>query len=118
MQPVSPVIPGIDVSKEARFGGPEAGQPEYFEVPALVNRRTETTHVCSHPGCGTREVTYVASRYTFTPEEREWIANGADLFVTFLGGMPPHILQIANANPDPNYSAEALAEAVRVKELL
>jgi hypothetical protein len=105
MEPVSPVIPGIDAAKERQFGGPDAGQPQYFPVPALVNH--------------TPEAIYVASRYRFTPEEREWIANGADLFVTFLGGMPPHILQIASANPEnPNYSAKALAEAVRVKEML
>jgi hypothetical protein len=105
MQPVSPVIPGIDPTKERRFGGPEAGQPEYFPVPALINY--------------TPEALYVASRYTFAPEEREWIANGADLFVTFLGGMPPHILQVATADPNnTDYSAVALAEAVRVKEVL
>jgi hypothetical protein len=103
MTPVSPVIPGLDPAKETTFGGSRAGQPQCLPVPALVNP--------------TAEAVYIVSRYTFTPEEREWIARGADLFVTFLGGMPPHILQICNADPDnPHYSATALAWATRAKE--
>jgi hypothetical protein len=89
-EPKSPVIVGCE-SLEHVFG---ANQPEYVPLPALR----------SPDGI-------VTSRWELTQEEREMIANGADVFVsvfTFNGPYPPTRVQILHKESDPAAALELL----------
>lgn len=77
MQPVSPVIPGLDafelvIAKD---------QPEYQPLPALVT-----------------DVGQVTTRWEFTQEERDLIAAGGDVFLsmqTYGHSLQPVMLAVA-----------------------
>lgn len=74
MQPISPRVPGYE-DREVVFA---KDQPEYVPLPALPIITTEGRAVLT--------------RWTFTDEERNLIASGADLFVkvlTFGGPLQP-----------------------------
>lgn len=82
-EPKSPVIVGLE-KHEITFGGPAVGQPQYMALPALVSNDDQRR---------------VLSRWEFTPEEREMIANGADLYIsltTFYHPYQPTTVFIAN----------------------
>jgi hypothetical protein len=82
-EPKSPVINGLE-SHETNFGGDAVGQPQYIRLPALVSRDAQRR---------------VLSRWEFTPEEREMIAQGADVYValmTFGHPYQPTIVFVAN----------------------
>ncbi len=97
MQPVSPVIPGLE-QHEKVFA---KDQPQYLPLPAL---RTSEGRV--------------VARWSPTPEEREMIAQGADLFLgllTFNMPLQPHFVYVAHANPD---GAKALAQCLGLGEFV
>lgn len=82
-EPKSPVIVGCEALEHV-FG---ADQPEYVPLPALR----------SPDGI-------VTSRWEFTDEERQMIANGADVFVsvfTFNKPYPPTRVQVLYKESDP-----------------
>jgi hypothetical protein len=84
MNPASPVVAGLE-SYETIFG---EKQPEYVALPALRGAAPEHA---------------VMSRWELTKEEREMIANGADIFVsiwTFGGLYPPTHVRVMNKNTD------------------
>lgn len=92
MQSSTPVIPGLE-PYELKIGGPEAGQPEFRTLFAL--RAPDGR---------------VISRWEFTPEEREAIAGGADMFLSICTNgqpYPPTLVQVMR--PD-----EAFAESVKL----
>jgi hypothetical protein len=62
MTPTSPVVEGLEPF-EFKFG---ASQPEYQPLPALVGNRPDVN---------------VISRWEPTAEERQMIADGADIYV-------------------------------------
>lgn len=82
-QPKSPVVAGLE-QHETVFGGPTVGQPQYMGLPALVSRDPQRR---------------VLSRWELSPEEREMIANGADVYVslmTFGAPYQPTVVFVAN----------------------
>lgn len=86
MLPVSPVMNG-SASIETVFG---ENQPEYIPLPALYLNQDNRP---------------VITRWRFTDEEREAIANGADLVhsqLTFWHSLQPICLQVCYPDQDPN----------------
>ena len=86
-EPKSPVIVGLE-KYEVTYGGPQAGQPQYLPLPALVSRDASRK---------------VMSRWELTDAEREWIANGADVFIvihTFGTPYPPTEVHVLNKNAE------------------
>lgn len=78
MKAVSPVVVGLE-KHEAFKGGPRAGQPQFLELPILYSRDG-----------------FVISRWEPTPEEREWIAKGCDIFLSLQCGeaYPPTRVEV------------------------
>ncbi|HWR35989.1 MAG TPA: hypothetical protein VN622_08995 [Clostridia bacterium] len=79
MKAVSPVVIGLE-RHESFKGGPRAGQPQYLELPCLLTKDGG-----------------VVSRWQPTPEERKWIADGCDVFLTIYCGLeayPPTSVQV------------------------
>jgi len=98
MKPSSPVIVGLE-PYEIIFG---EAQPEYQPLPALRSAGPEIS---------------VMSRWELTPEEREMIANGADIFVsvwTFGRPYPPTLVRVMNKNSSP----KVIKEEMRLDEEL
>jgi hypothetical protein len=72
MKPATPVVQGLEAIESFK-GGPRAGQPQYLELPCLI----------------TENGAAVTSRWELSPEEREWIAKGGDVYLTiWTGGRP------------------------------
>ena len=81
MEPVSPVIPGLE-PYEITFG---ANQPEYIPLPALRGRAPQYL---------------VLTRWKLTGEERLRIMHGEDIFLsqfTFGNAYQPVAIQVASA---------------------
>jgi hypothetical protein len=92
MKPASPVIVGLE-RYEIKLG---EGQPEYQVLPAL--RSTTPEHA-------------VMSRWEPSPEERQMIAKGADIFVsiwTFDNLYPPTLVRVMNKNSAPKVISDEL----------
>ena len=90
MIPASPVIRGLE-KHEVVFG---SLQPQYIPLPALRSPDGR-----------------VMSRWELTPEEREMIANGADVLVTihtFNQPYPPTTLEVASVDSNPGLYAGRL----------
>jgi hypothetical protein len=93
MKPTSPVITGLE-PYEIVFG---AAQPEFQPLPALRS-------------AGPRFE--VMSRWEPTPEERQMIANGADIFVsiwTFGARYPPTLVRVMHKDTSPKLIKEEMA---------
>lgn len=75
---VTPVVVGLE-PYELKIGGPENNQPQFFTLHAL--RATDGR---------------VMSRWRLTEEERQAVANGADLYLTLYteGRYPPTRLEV------------------------
>jgi len=87
-EPKSPVVVGLE-QHETTFGGRAAGQPQYVGLPALVSRDPERR---------------VLSRWEFTPEEREMIAAGADVYISLMTfGSPYQPTSVFVANKGDRY---------------
>ncbi len=94
-KPKSPVIEGLE-PYEVVFGDPDIGQPQYIPLPALRSPEGQ-----------------VMSRWELTNEERLWIANGADVFITihtFNEPYPPTSVTILNKSS----SAEHFRNTMRL----
>jgi hypothetical protein len=92
MKPASPVVVGLE-PYEVKFG---EGQPEYQVLPALRGPAPEHA---------------VMSRWEPTAEERQMIANGADVFVsiwTFGNPYPPTLVRVMNKNSSPRVILEEM----------
>lgn len=88
-EPKTPVIVGLE-QHELVIGGPQNGQPQYLPLYALRSPDGR-----------------VMSRWELTPEEREMIANGADVFITihtFNQPYPPTEVMVRNKGSE--YLAE------------
>lgn len=88
--PASPVVPGLE-SHEVTYA---KEQPEYLPLPSLRSPAGK-----------------VMTRWEFTPEERELIADGADLYLTlwtFNQPLQPVQLEVHAKNPNPAYFAHQL----------
>lgn len=83
--PVSPVVKGLEMF-ELTFGGGKNNQPEYKPLPSLRGN-----------GC-------ITSRWTFTPDERQAIANGGDILLTlWTGGIcPPQRMLVTTPGEEMN----------------
>lgn len=98
MTTVTPVVAGLE-QFEVVFG---ANQPEYEPLHALVGRAPEVR---------------VISRWELTPEERQLIADGADIYtsqLTFNDRFQPLNVQVGGANQD----AQAFMEAFNIGDVL
>ena len=98
MTTASPVVAGLE-QFEIVFG---ANQPEYNPLPALVGRAPEVR---------------VISRWVPTPEERQLIAEGADIYtsqMTFNDRFQPLNVQVGGVNQD----AQAFMEAFNIGDVL
>ena len=90
MNPVSPVIPGHE-NFETVFA---KDQPEYLPLPTIQTDKA------------------VLSRWSLTPEEREYIAQGGDLFIIQLN----YAQALQPVLPIANNSREALRILIEVVE--
>ena len=104
MKAVSPVVEGLE-RHESFKGGPRVGQPQYLELPCLLTQDGG-----------------VVSRWEPTPEEREWIAKGADIYLTIWSGdapYPPTQIQVMDKRAawmNPEKVGDPLAEAERADQ--
>ena len=98
MKTVSPVVAGLE-QFEVVFG---ANQPEYTPLHALVGRMPEVR---------------VISRWELTHEERQLIAEGADIYtmqMTFNDRFQSMNVQVGGVHQD----AQAFMEAFNIGEVL
>jgi hypothetical protein len=105
MNCVTPVVNGLE-PYESKIGGPEQGQPEFLTLHSL----------CSPEG-------KVMSRWEPTPEERQAIADGADVYLTIHTGnkgYPPTSVQVMRADECAEYVKATLNldDALQLKMLM
>jgi hypothetical protein len=102
MKPESPVVVGLE-KHESFKGGPRAGQPQYMELPCLFTQDGG-----------------IVSRWEPTEEERKWIAEGCDIFLTIFtdGPYPPTRVEVLTKEVawgrTPEEKAEGAAKHFRV----
>jgi hypothetical protein len=95
--PKSPVVPGLE-QHEVVYA---KDQPQYIPLPTLRSRDGR-----------------VMSRWAFTPEERQQIANGADLYLTlhtFLGPLQPIQVEIISVD-DSTEMRDHISERLQLPE--
>lgn len=71
------------------------GPPEGMAESQCMSIRAFRGELASGPLDG---VTIVVTAWRPTDEERRIIAEGGDLYLTCVGGLPPHLLSVSFAN--------------------